>query len=251
MLKFNKNDPPIFDPLNVISPVENMPKVAVSCFSNKTFERMLNSLGGEKIAVSYTANMAFHIYRANYRGKDLALMMAPMGAPSCIGVFEELFARGVEKAVVFGTCGVLDGSISDCSIIIPTAALRDEGTSYHYAPASDEIAVNTAHTDDFISLLNERNISYTLGKVWTTDAFYRETREKMARRKAAGCVAVDMECSALAALAQFRNKQIFQFFYAADNLESEAWDTRSLSNIAKLDEKDKVAALALELAISL
>ncbi len=249
--EFNKNDTPVFEPSNIIAPVANMPKVAVSCFSDKTFERMLKSCGGEKIAVSYTANMAFNIYRTTYRGKDVALMLAPMGAPACVGVFEELFARGAQKAVVFGSCGVLDGGISDCSIIIPTAALRDEGASYHYAPASDEIEVNLKHRAEFINLLSERNISYTQGKVWTTDAFYRETREKMERRRQAGCVAVDMECSALAALAQFRNKEIFQFFYAADNLESEQWDTRSLANTAKLDEKAKVATLALELAIML
>ncbi len=90
---------------------------------------------------------------------------------------------------------------------------------------------------------------YTLGKAWTTDAMYRETRDKVARRKAAGCVCVDMECSALAALAQFRRKEIFQFFYAGDNLDAENWDARSLSASARVEEKDRVAQLAIELAL--
>lgn len=91
-------------------------------------------------------------------------------------------------------------------------------------------------------------MDFTEGKVWTTDAFYRETRAKVALRKAQGCVCVDMECSALMALAQFRGIDVFEFFYAGDNLDREQWDPRSLFTHAKLDEKDRAAYLALELA---
>lgn len=91
-------------------------------------------------------------------------------------------------------------------------------------------------------------MDFTEGKVWTTDAFYRETRAKFEKRKAQGCVCVDMECSALMALAQFRGIDVFEFFYAGDNLDREQWDPRSLSTHAKLDEKDRAAYLALELA---
>lgn len=137
-------------------------------------------------------------------------------------------------------------------------AVRDEGTSYHYAPASDEIEVNKTISKDgitvpsikdtFIALLEETGIRYTIGKVWTTDAMYRETREKMEARKKAGCVAVDMECSALAAVAQFRGKNVFSFFYAADNLDTDEWDSRSLGNYDKIEEKDVIAELAIHLA---
>ena len=62
---------------------------------------------------------------------------------------------------------------------------------------------------------------------------------------------VDMECSAVAAVAQFREKEVFQFFYAADNLDADRWDMRSLDNRDKLDEKDKAALLAMELAVKI
>lgn len=90
-----------------------------------------------------------------------------------------------------------------------------------------------------------------MGKVWTTDAFYRETKDKVKRRKEQGCICVDMECSANAAVAQFRGKELIQFFYAADNLDSEEWDVRSLSNYDKLEEKDRIAVIALELALKI
>ena len=73
--------------------------------------------------------------------------------------------------------------------------------------------------------------------------------EKVKRRRQQGCICVDMECSANAAVAKFREKDLIQFFYAADNLDAEEWDVRSLSNNSKLEEKDRIAAIALELAV--
>lgn len=150
--------------------------------------------------------------------------------------------------IIFGTCGVLDRSIEDCSIIIPNRAVRDEGTSYHYAPTADEIEVNQKYMDVFTDMLYELHVKYIVGKTWTTDALYRETPAKVKRRKEQGCICVDMECSADAAVAQFRKKDLIQFFYAADNLDSEEWDVRSLSNHSRLEEKDRIAMIALELA---
>ena len=91
--------------------------------------------------------------------------------------------------------------------------------------------------------------SYITGKVWTTDAPYRETRKKVIERKEEGCVCVDMECSAISALSKFRNKEVFQFFYAADNLDSAKWDKRSLGNTERLSDKEKIGLLAIKFAI--
>jgi hypothetical protein len=70
-------------------------------------------------------------------------------------------------------------------------------------------------------------------------------------RIAQGCLCVDNECYSVAALAQFRGKDIFHFFYAADNLASDDWDARSLSNKTNPLQKDRVALLAMELAASM
>lgn len=91
-------------------------------------------------------------------------------------------------------------------------------------------------------------VKYTIGKVWTTDAFYRETQDKVNCRKEQGYICVDMECSANTALAQFKGKELVEFFYAADNLDSEQWDVCSLSNYDRREEKDRIATVALELA---
>ena len=248
LTEFDPAKKAVINPEDIIKPVEGMPQIAIACYSNTTFERMLEGLDAEVIATTSTANGVKPVYKAWYKDITIALFMIDVGAPMSAGMLEDVFMMGVEKVIVFGTCGVLDKSIEDCSIIIPNRAVRDEGTIYHYAPAADEIEVNERYMDVFIKMLNELHVKYTVGKTWTTDAFYRETLEKINRRKQQGCICVDMECSADAAVARFRGKDLIQFFYAADNLDSEEWDVRSLSNYSKLEEKDGIAMIALELA---
>ena len=228
-----------------------MPKVAVTCFEGKTFERLVNLLKGERITATKNAQGEWPVYKVRYKDEELAIYMTDVGAAGAAGQLEEMYALGVEKVIVYGACGVLDENIDDCSILIPEAAVRDEGVSYHYAKPSDEIYVNVKYIPEFIRILDEAKISYRIGKTWTTDAFYRETRAKMEKRKAMGCICVDMECSALAAVSQFREKELFQFFYAADCLDGEAWDRRSLSDEVKFSEKDMFGCLALELAVKI
>ena len=96
-----------------------------------------------------------------------------------------------------GSCGVLDQSIQADKIIIPSSALRDEGTSYHYAPASDEVSYDETLLLTMENALNKSGIEHIRTKAWTTDAFYRETAAKVKRRLEAGAKVVDMEASAI------------------------------------------------------
>ncbi|MDE7218268.1 MAG: phosphorylase, partial [Oscillospiraceae bacterium] len=139
--EFDPNPIAIINPSDTHGTVKDCPKVAVSCFERSTFERMVERLGGEEITRLKKANWDTPVYRTAYKGREIALFEAYVGAAGCVGDLEELFFAGVEKLVLFGTCGVLDKSVRDCGIIIPTSALRDEGASFHYAPPSDEIEV--------------------------------------------------------------------------------------------------------------
>ena len=246
--EFDEGRVAVINPEDCVQPVENFPQVVVSCFAYTTFERLVEQTDAKKIDSVHIAHMDAPVYVAEYKGKRIALAQSCVGAPACCAILEDLFVKGAQKAVIFGTCGVLDKRISDCSVIIPDIAMRDEGTSYHYAPPSDEIRVNGKYGEAFKVLLEELGCSYTVGKVWTTDAAYRETREKVNRRKESGCVCVDMECSAVAALCDFRGKDALHFFYAADNLDGEKWDKRSLGNHENLQAKDRIALLAMEMA---
>ena len=247
--EFDPTETAIFTPEMVCKPIEGMPKVAVSCFSFVTFERMLALFPDAELLVEMKcASQRFPVYKVRYKDVELALYLSGVGAPQCVGEQEEIYALGAECLVLFGTCGVLERKIGDCAIVLPTYAMRDEGTSYHYAPPSDVIRVNVHHARLFLDLLDELGLSCVEGKCWTTDSMYRETREKTARRREAGCICVDMECASVAAVAQFRRKEALHFFYAADNLDAAEWDERSLSNFANLEEKDRIALIALEAA---
>lgn len=172
-----------------------------------------------------------------------------VGEPKCIVDYEDIMAMGSKRLILLGNCGVLDRNIEDCGIIIPTRAIRDEGCSYHYAPPGDQIEVNRKYRRLFKEVLKEFHYPYVEGITWTTDACYRETREKTERRKAQGAICVEMECAGMQALCDFRGTEFFQFFYAGDNLDYSDWQPRSLSGEARLDDKSKIALLAFELGL--
>lgn len=248
--EFDESKKAIINPEDLNIPIDNFPDTFVSCFARETFMRMVNKYNAEQIASTSIANMVIPIYRISINGKNIGLINSYVGAPGCVGTLEDLVPMGMRNLVLFGTCGVLD-EIDDIAIILPNCAIRDEGTSYHYAPFSNEIEVNRNTLFDTKDFLNKNKIKYHEGKVWTTDAIYRETVKKMERRKKSGCIAVDMECSAVAAWAQFREINVLHFFYAADKLSTEGWDKRLLSNSDGLDKKDVVSDLAIELALNI
>ena len=144
------------------------------------------------------------------------------------GQLEELATRGFKNFIMLGSCGVLDRSIEADKIILPAVALRDEGTSYHYAPPGDEVAYNESLLIKLEAIFDKHNIEHIRTKSWTTDAFYRETPDKVKRRLAAGAKVVDMEASAIMAWSQFRKSKVYQFFYTADYVDhhNRTWDAR-------------------------
>lgn len=249
--EFDESLTSTFNPSDVTDKPLNFPKLGITCFSKKLLEAILEMFDYEIISDLANANGHIPIYKINYNGVDIALYMSYVGAASCCVAYETMLAKGLEKLVMFGTCGVLDNNIEDLAVIIPTSAIRDEGTSYHYMSSSKEIAINKKYKDEFIAILNSHNIKYIEGKTWTTDAPFRETTDKIDFRRSMGAICVDMEASAVNAVANFRGKELFQFFYAADNLVSTSWDQRSLSNNVRLDDKKKIGLLALELAIKM
>lgn len=248
LTEFDPERHAVIDPEAVIDPVEGFPETVVSVFSRQLFDKILAFLGGREISRSSDVDGEWPIYEVEYKGKRLAFTKARLGAPACVGTFDEAVAMGAKRIILLGNCGVLDRNIRDCGIIIPTHAIRDEGTSYHYAPAADTIEVNRRYAEEFIAVLEEFGYPYVRGMTWTTDAFYRETREKIARRRKMGAVCVEMECAAMQAMCDFRGVEFFQFLYAGDNLDHSAWDPRSLSGSVRLEDKEKIALLAFELA---
>ena len=133
------------------------------------------------------------------------------------------------------------------SIMVPTEAYRDEGTSYHYAPASDYIEIKNA--DTVAEFMESVGLPYVKGKTWTTDAVHRETKANFEKRKADGCISVEMECAAVQAMCDFRGLDAYFFFTCGDLLDSPQWDARMKKNQIKSTQHDSGHFdIALELA---
>ena len=246
--EFDENRKAVINPEEVHEKVEGMPEVAIACFSFKLFDKIVAGGNCIKIAELHNTNEYKDVYEIEYNNHKFALFKIGVGAPLAVGDIEDMHALGVKKFFIFGNCGVLDGNIEDCSVIIPNKAFRDEGTSFHYMKVSESIDLNKKYVAEFKEILDNLGFSYTEGATWTTDAFYRETRDKVKHRREMGAITVEMEASALQAVCDFRGCDLFIFFYAGDNLAGEKWDERSLSGHIKLDEKSKIAYLAFELA---
>lgn len=249
--EFDRARNAVINPEMVVSRIEGFPEVTVSCFSQALFESVLALFEARKIAELHSAVARSPVYEVVYKGERFALFQSFVGEPLCVGMYEELMVMGSRRLVLLGNCGVLDRSIEDCGIIIPTRAIRDEGTSYHYAPPSDTIDVNRKYREEFREVLRECGYPFVEGVTWTTDAMYRETTEKVRRRKTQGAICVEMECAGMQAVCDFRGTEFFQFFYAGDNLDHSAWQPRSISGTARLDEKTKIMFLAFELGLKI
>lgn len=247
--EFDSNRNAVINPELCADRLEDFPSVTISCFSEKLFNAVLAFFEAKQIAAVRSASGLNPIYEVEYKGKRFAMFKSMVGEPLCVAQYEDIMAMGSQRLILLGNCGVLDKTIEDCGIIIPVKAIRDEGTSYHYAEPSDTIEVNHKYKDEFKEVLKEFGYPYVEGTTWTTDACYRETRDKVNRRKEQGAVCVEMECAGMQALCDFRGTEFFQFFYAGDNLDHSSWEPRSLSGSARLDDKGKIMLLAFELGL--
>jgi len=229
---------------------ENAPAVdaCIVTFSYVIEKFVLDNYDCKQIGQIYFATGVTPIYQIGHNGRKFAFYKTYVGAPACVGTVEDtLAAIKTDKYIVFGGCGCLDREITHGKVMIPTEAYRDEGTSYHYAPASDYIKVKNA--DKVAEFMEKNGIPYVKGKTWTTDSFYRETVNNFEKHKADGCISVEMECSGLQAMCDFRNLELYMFFTSGDLLDAPEWDERHKAGEIKGTQHDiGHFDIALELA---
>ena len=108
LTEFDDNRQAIINPQDLHEPIEGFPKVVISCFSRVTFARFLENYDHEVIARTSMANFEVVVYGITIGDQQIAVFNAPVGAASCVGIIEDLIQFGMEKLVLFGTCGVLD-----------------------------------------------------------------------------------------------------------------------------------------------
>ncbi len=236
ILEFDSQREAVIEPSEVIPPVE-ISRRCVLCFFGEVVAQIAAREGVRRVAESRSEMGRHPIYELTHRGKRVAFLQAGVGAPLSAGLLEEVIARGCRTFVACGSAGVLDGEIASGHIVVPIAAVRDEGTSYHYLPPAREVHPSPEVVTAIEQVLERHSLPYVVGKTWTTDAFYRETPGKVRRRRDEGCLTVEMEAAALFAVARFRQVKLGYILYAGDDVSGETWDPRDWTRSTSLREQ--------------
>lgn len=232
ILEFDPSPTAVIEPNEVIDPID-IPNHVVLCFFQDVVQKVVAEHSGRQIDVLVSEIGQNPVYELTYQGSRLTLAHPGVGAPLAAAFMEELIARGCRSFVACGGAGVLVPDVALGHVIVPTAAIRDEGTSYHYLPAGRTVEASADAVDAILATLERHHVPHVQGLTWTTDAIYRETRDKASRRVEEGCLTVEMEAAAFFAVAAFRGVKLGQLLYAGDDLSGDAWDARGWDDHAE------------------
>lgn len=247
-----KNSYPILeystDRTAIINPgghTRRFPRLCLLAFFEEVLAGAVEKYKGTVIGKYISEMREFPLYLLDLDGTEVCAMQAVVASGSIAMVTDWLYGGGVEALVCCGGCGVLD-DIPAGDVIIPVRALRDEGASYQYLPPARFVELSEKPIECFRQVLNRHRIPYIECATWSTDGFYRETREMVDYRRQEGCKVVEMECAAMAAVAEFRGKIFGQLLYSGDILTGNADDYDDRDWNHNVSAREKLFALALE-----
>ncbi len=211
-----------------------------------------------KLETSYKIFQAFklriegkrpEVYQLNVGKESIYVLLCPLGAPQAARMLEILSALGVEKFMICGGAGTLANEVTGEKILLATAAVRDEGTSYHYLPPAREVKIQEPVRQKIVACLRAEKADFLEVKTWTTDASFRETPDKVELRKSEGCATVEMECAAYYAVAEFKGLACGQLLYAGDVVHKPGWEYRDWHD--RNDVREHLFDLAVKCVLKL
>ena len=167
-------------------------------------------------------NSFLRVFRLSDSLKATAIAGPAVGAPQAVMILEKLIALGARRVILFGWTGGLSPALSPGDLLLPNEAISEEGTSRHY---SDEriSRPSSPFVQGLKKAMNQEGLSYQEGPVWTTDAPYRETIDKVRRLQSQGVLGVDMETSALFTVSAFRRIEAAALLIVSDDLSGMTW----------------------------
>ncbi len=158
------------------------------------------------------------LLRFTEAGESMGVIPHAVGAPFAVLVAEELFASGCRLLVSITSAGQLAATGTLPYFVLIDRALRDEGTSLHYLPAAPFAAAPAHLPGPIATALETLRPPVLRGAVWTTDAPFRETEAAIARARACGALAVEMEAAALYAFAAARHRDVVCFAHVTNQM---------------------------------
>lgn len=182
------------------------PPVCVLDFDGDLFDGLVHD--GTAHPVAEWACFHTPMVAVRRHGVRCGVVPRTIGGPFAVLVAEQLVAAGAKVVVGLTSSGRLASSVPLPSLVIATEAVRDEGTSLHYLPASERVSAPNASLTTALADGLAAVAPVTRGLVWTTDAPYRETRRQVRHWESAGALAVEMQAASLFAFAQTRGAAI-------------------------------------------
>ncbi len=154
---------------------------------------------------------------------ELTVVAPALGAPFAAMILEKLIALGARRVLVLGWCGSVASQVRIGDLILPTRAFPGDGTSPHYYPEKAEITPHPGLYDLLKGELQKLEVPWHAGSIWSTDAFYRETRGLIRSCQAQGVLGIDLELAALFAVGRFREVAVAALLLVSDELFTHTW----------------------------
>ena len=180
------------------------------------------------------------LYRGTYGHQGMALVGPMIGAPYAVMILEKLIVLGAKKILFFGWCGSIQQGVRIADFVVPDRAVIGEGTSGYYPVDNEYPKPCDAMINAIEQSLQTCSVPFHKGPVWSTDAPYRETRQKVLLLRSEGVLGVDMELSALFTAARFRQVEIGALLVVSDELGTLRW--RPGFSSGKFNRSRKTAA---------
>ena len=214
ILRHDLEAPPAFTPEGLVAAVResrNLDRVSVPSICFLDFDGDLTDwLIRRQLVKPFEPWACFHttMYLLESEGVTCGIVARAIGGPYAVLIAEQLHVSGARLILGLTSAGRVSLSLPLPSFVIPTSAVRDEGTSFHYLPPSDRVAAPTPINDLLVEAITPLGIAVAQGCVWTTDAPYRETESELQRHAAAGVLAVEMQTASLFAFATARKANV-------------------------------------------
>lgn len=183
-------------------PPDPVPEVCLLEFDGDLTDWMVASGLAARCSSWPCFHTAMEIVEAD--GVRFGVVARTIGGPYAVLVAEQLAVSGARVILGLTSAGQVSPDLKIPSLVVPTKALRDEGTSYHYLPYAENVDGDA----DLVAALQQElcglGLPVVAGSVWTTDAPYRETAEQLGRHAADGILAVEMQAASLFAFGAAR-----------------------------------------------
>ena len=222
MRRFFDPSPPVLNPVDLVSAFTGktaeelaLPERAIIVFNSGDLKRVLNRKKHRLIDAWLNFRWLYRIEEHN-----TIVTRSYFGGPNVAALVEELAAFGVKEFVIWGYAGGIDNQLMIGDAIVARGALREDGVSSHYIDDEDTFIYSDwfgeweRHTKEW---------GFREGIIWSCDAIYRETVEKIRKYREAGISAVEMEVASFYAVCKFKGVKGIALLIVSDLLNDEGW----------------------------